>query len=31
LSEVRPLFGIGDDGAAVPFSQNRKRPSVKAS
>ena len=31
LSEVRALFGIGEDGAAISFSQSRRVPSAKAS
>jgi pimeloyl-ACP methyl ester carboxylesterase len=31
LSEIGRLFGIGDDGVAIPFPQNRRGASVKAS
>src|SRR6516164_4501503 len=31
LSEIGRLFGIGDDGAAIPFPQNRRGASAKAS
>jgi pimeloyl-ACP methyl ester carboxylesterase len=31
LSEIGRLFGIGEDGAAIPFPQNRRGASVKAS
>ena len=31
LSEIGRLFGIGEDGAAIPFPQNRRGTSVKAS
>src|SRR5215468_11280981 len=31
LSEIGRLFGIGDDGVAIPFPQNRRGASAKAS
>jgi hypothetical protein len=31
LSEIGRLFGIGDEGAAIPFRQNRRGPPAKAS
>jgi hypothetical protein len=31
LGEIGRLFGIGDDGAAIPFPQNRRGASAKAS
>src|SRR5271165_1918246 len=31
LSEIGRLFGIGEDGAAIPFPQNRRGPPAKAS
>jgi pimeloyl-ACP methyl ester carboxylesterase len=31
LSEIGRLFGIGEDGAAIPFPQNRRGASAKAS
>jgi pimeloyl-ACP methyl ester carboxylesterase len=31
LSEIGRLFGIGDEGAAIPFPQNRRGPPAKAS
>jgi hypothetical protein len=31
FSEIGRLFGIGDDGVAIPFPQNRRGASVKAS
>jgi pimeloyl-ACP methyl ester carboxylesterase len=31
LSEIGRLFGIGEDGAAIPFPQNRRGASTKAS
>jgi hypothetical protein len=31
LNEIGRLFGIGEDGAAIPFSQNRRGALAKAS
>jgi hypothetical protein len=31
LSEIGRLFGVGDEGAAIPFPRNRKRASAKES